>query len=180
MCLPGKGITLVALVITIIILLILAGITINLTVGQSGILARVQQARQNYIRAEEEESKTLENLYSSMLVASNDNSTITVTIQELNQLINSKIKEGFQTGVVDVPEIEANNWITLTVNFSKPFENNNYVVSLMEYGTPEWWAFLRYTIIEKTETGFKIGVANQGQGTSTSFCFDWIAMSCNI
>ena len=33
-----RGITLIALVITIIILLILAGITINLTVGQRGIL----------------------------------------------------------------------------------------------------------------------------------------------
>ena len=38
------GITLVALVITIIVLLILAGITINLTVGQRGILNRAQEA----------------------------------------------------------------------------------------------------------------------------------------
>ena len=36
-------ITLVALVITIIVLLILAGITINLTVGQRGILTRAEE-----------------------------------------------------------------------------------------------------------------------------------------
>ena len=41
----SRGITLIALVITIIVLLILAGITINITVGQRGILARAQEAK---------------------------------------------------------------------------------------------------------------------------------------
>ena len=40
----NKGITLIALVITIIVLLILAGITINLTIGDQGIITRAQQA----------------------------------------------------------------------------------------------------------------------------------------
>ena len=39
-----KGITLVALVITIIVLLILAGISLNLVVGQNGILGRTKSA----------------------------------------------------------------------------------------------------------------------------------------
>lgn len=39
-----KGITLIALVITVIVLLILAGITINLTIGQDGIINRAQEA----------------------------------------------------------------------------------------------------------------------------------------
>lgn len=38
-----KGITLVALIVTVIVLLILAGITINLTIGQDGILKRAQE-----------------------------------------------------------------------------------------------------------------------------------------
>ena len=42
----NKGITLVALVITIIILLILAGITIQLTMGEQGIFKKATQARQ--------------------------------------------------------------------------------------------------------------------------------------
>ncbi len=57
-----KGITLVALVITIIILLILAGITINLTVGQRGILNMAKEAGRNYqeaTRREDEELKIL-------------------------------------------------------------------------------------------------------------------------
>ena len=50
-----KGITLVALVITIIVLLILAGITIVLTIGQNGIITRAQQAGKNYLNAQEQE-----------------------------------------------------------------------------------------------------------------------------
>ena len=53
------GITLVALVITIIVLLILAGITINLTVGQRGILTRAQEAGRNYQEAAKKEEEDL-------------------------------------------------------------------------------------------------------------------------
>ena len=60
LCLPGNGITLVALVITIIVLLILAGITINLTVGQRGILTRAQEAGRNYQEAAKKEDEDLE------------------------------------------------------------------------------------------------------------------------
>ena len=56
------GITLVALVITIIVLLILAGITINLTVGQRGILNRAKEAGKNYVNAAEYEDKQLAEL----------------------------------------------------------------------------------------------------------------------
>ena len=40
----NKGITLIALIITIIVLLILAGVTLNTVVGENGILAHSQKA----------------------------------------------------------------------------------------------------------------------------------------
>ena len=40
-----RGITLVALVVTIVVLLILAGISLNLVLGQNGIISRAQDAR---------------------------------------------------------------------------------------------------------------------------------------
>ena len=40
----AKGITLIALVVTIIVLLILAGVAISLTLGQNGIITRAQTA----------------------------------------------------------------------------------------------------------------------------------------
>ena len=51
----SKGITLIALVITIIVLLILAGVTINLTLGENGIFKTAEMAGKNYTQAEEQE-----------------------------------------------------------------------------------------------------------------------------
>ncbi len=50
-----KGITLVALVITIIILLILAGVTISLTLGENGLFKTAQNAGKNYVNAARQE-----------------------------------------------------------------------------------------------------------------------------
>ena len=55
----NAGITLVGLVVTIIVLLILAGITINLTIGEGGIIKRTQEAGKNYIEAAEKERNQL-------------------------------------------------------------------------------------------------------------------------
>ena len=41
-----KGITLVALVVTIVVLLILAGISIAMLTGETGIIGKVQQAKE--------------------------------------------------------------------------------------------------------------------------------------
>ncbi|MFR2534870.1 MAG: hypothetical protein ACLS95_06570 [Clostridia bacterium] len=57
------GITLVSLVVTIIILIILAGISINTLVGDTGIITKAQQAKENTLLAQEEEVKQLNQLY---------------------------------------------------------------------------------------------------------------------
>lgn len=54
-----KGITLVALVITIIVLLILAGVTITLTLGENGIFKTAEKAGENYTQAQREELQGL-------------------------------------------------------------------------------------------------------------------------
>lgn len=41
-----KGITLVALVVTIVVLLILAGISVNLVLGNDGLIERAKEARE--------------------------------------------------------------------------------------------------------------------------------------
>ena len=42
----NKGITLIALVITIVILIILAGVLINVTLGKNGIFTRVKEVKE--------------------------------------------------------------------------------------------------------------------------------------
>ncbi len=51
----NKGITLIALVITIIVLLILAGVSIAMLTGENGILTQATEAREETERAEAEE-----------------------------------------------------------------------------------------------------------------------------
>ena len=52
----NKGITLVALVITIIVLLILAGVSISLVVGDNGVLTQATNASKNTSVAEAKEA----------------------------------------------------------------------------------------------------------------------------
>lgn len=61
-----KGITLVALVITIIVLLILAGVTISMVVGDNGIITKAQQAKQNMANASAEEEQWLAEVANKM------------------------------------------------------------------------------------------------------------------
>ena len=54
-----KGITLVALVVTIIVLLILAGVAISLTIGQNGIFTRAQNATERWDKASTNEAEQM-------------------------------------------------------------------------------------------------------------------------
>ena len=54
-----KGITLIALVITIIVLLILAGVSIATLTGQNGILTQANNAKENSEISEEKEAVSL-------------------------------------------------------------------------------------------------------------------------
>ena len=61
-----NGITLVSLVVTIIVLIILAGISINLTIGQDGIITKAKQAKENIEIAKVEEETGLNELYEQL------------------------------------------------------------------------------------------------------------------
>ena len=54
-----QGITLIALVVTIIVLLILAGIALNLTIGENGIFSRAEKAANTWRNAESNEQLAL-------------------------------------------------------------------------------------------------------------------------
>lgn len=54
-----KGITLIALVVTIIVLLILAAVTIAVLFGDNGIITKAKQAADVYEEAQEEENEDL-------------------------------------------------------------------------------------------------------------------------
>lgn len=61
-----KGMTLISLVITIIILIILAGVTINLSLGENGLFASVKEAKDKYLASAEDEQRALNELYKEL------------------------------------------------------------------------------------------------------------------
>ena len=77
-----KGITLIALVITIIILLILAGVTITMLTGDNGILKQATNARETNSKAEFEEQVKL------AVIASRVNDTANIDLKILEEEIN--------------------------------------------------------------------------------------------
>ena len=62
----NKGITLVALVVTIVVLLILAGVSINLVLGNNGIIAKAKDAETKSAEASQNDLKGMNSLIEQM------------------------------------------------------------------------------------------------------------------
>ena len=62
----NQGITLIALIITVIVLIILAGVTISMVVGDDGIITKSKEAKQNMSNATAEEEELLKNMLNAM------------------------------------------------------------------------------------------------------------------
>ena len=110
------GITLIALVVTIIVLLILAGISISMLTGQNGILKRASEAKEKTELAQKEENVTLSNYekiidkYTSNLPSTEytepylPNSTFSYKEGDLNKGLVIKDKDGNEYVWVEVPK----------------------------------------------------------------------------
>ena len=57
-----KGITLIALVVTVIVLIILAGVSISLVLGENGIVNKAKKAKENTELSKTEEETMLNDL----------------------------------------------------------------------------------------------------------------------
>lgn len=86
-----RGITLIALIITIILMLILAGVVLNLTIGESGLFGTAKYAVKKWNNSVEQENTELDELYGSILVAGD--SKVTLTMEQLDEYINKKIQQ---------------------------------------------------------------------------------------
>lgn len=82
------GITLIALVITIIILIIISSVSIGIILGNNGLIDRVKTAKKEYQNSVDEENRRLEEIYSKLLLAdANGTSLENVDMTTLRQLI---------------------------------------------------------------------------------------------
>ena len=84
----NKGITLVVLVVTIVVLLILAGVSINLVLGNNGIIAKAQEAKTKQAEASENDLKGMNSLIEQMESTLNGGSSDNKEDDELGKLVN--------------------------------------------------------------------------------------------
>ena len=116
-----KGITLIALVITIVVLLILAGVTIAMLTGENGILTKVTTAKDKTAIAEAKEKV---NLMLADWKAENLVEGTTLDTYLMSGGDYTKKRESFS--VVDVKDINENNIYKATVQVG----SEEYIVEI--------------------------------------------------
>ena len=134
----ARGITLIALVITIIVLLILAGVTIAALSGDNGILTRAKEAKEKTEQAQKEEEQTLsdmENILNNTINFNNIKTedtnpagempaNVTILENDANKGIVIKDKNNNEWGWVEVPKTTV--FSGLTIDTTGTLTEQNY------------------------------------------------------
>lgn len=123
-----KGITLIALVITIIVLLILAGVSIAMLTGQNGILTRANDAKEDTAVAEAVERINMELNATYALILSGDITGTTFSKQDIAE-VQANLPEGYVAGTKDT------NTLTITPPSDVLSKINNGNVTITAAGT---------------------------------------------
>ena len=135
----NKGITLLALIITIIVMLILAGVTLSMIVGEDGVIARTEYAKEEQRGATVEEHRDLwkSSLNTDALVNTSSAQSLEELLDDLKEgkLINQKEKEFIiDNGYIEIgsrtieftdipPEIKIGDFVNYTYD-----EIENYLL----------------------------------------------------
>ena len=145
-----RGITLVALVVTIVVLLILAGVSINNVLGDDGIIQKAKDAAEATKRASAEEE--MNRLVLEYQLASND--------ETLESFLQEKVTEGRIDGVTD----NGDGTITIT----KKVEGKDYTITVKNpvAPTPSVKVGAIRVVSDSTGAGSSLGEASTRKGTT--------------
>ena len=145
-----KGITLVALVITIVVLLILAGVSINTVLGDDGIIKKAKEAAEATKQASAEEE--MNRLVLEYQLASND--------ETLESFLQEKVTEGRIDGVTD----NGDGTITIT----KKVDGKDYTITVKKpvAPTPSVKVGAIRVVSDSTGAGSSLGEASTRKGTT--------------
>lgn len=113
MLLLHRGITLISLIITIILLLILAGVVLNLTLGNNGIFKLASDASKNYIDSTRKEGNEIAKVEEYI---QNSRDTITVPKEEYETLRNTVEMLKQKVENISVPYIDTSRKLTTLQN----------------------------------------------------------------
>ena len=145
-----NGITLITLVVTIVVLSILAGVSINTVVGDDGIIQKAKEAAETTRRASAEEE--MNRLVLEYQLASND--------ETLESFLQEKVTEGRIDGVTD----NGDGTITIT----KKVEGKDYTMTVKKpvAPTPSVKVGTIRVVSDSTGAGSSLGEASTRKGTT--------------
>ena len=154
--LKNKGITLIALVITIVVLSILAGVSINTVVGDDGIIQKAKEAAETTRRASAEEE--MNRLVLEYQLASKD--------ETLESFLQEKVTEGRIDGVTD----NGDGTITIT----KKVEGKDYTITVKKpvAPTPSVKVGTIRVVSDSTGAGSSLGEASTSKGKTLYIMID--------
>ena len=147
-----KGITLIALVITIVVLMILAGVSINTVLGDDGIIKKAKEAAEATKRASAEEE--MNRLVLEYQLVSNN--------ETLESFLQEKVTEGRIDGVTD------NGDGTITITITKKVEGKDYTITVKKpaTSTPSVKVGAIRVVSDSTGAGSSLGEASTRKGTT--------------
>jgi len=145
-----NGITLITLVVTIVVLSILAGVSINTVVGDDGIIQKAKEQAEATRRASAEED--MNRLVLEYQLASKD--------ETLESFLQEKVTEGRIDGVTD----NGDGTITIT----KKVEGKDYTITVKKpvAATPSVKVGAIRVVSDSTGAGSSLGEASTRKGTT--------------
>ena len=145
-----KGITLITLVITIVVLMILAGVSINTVLGDDGIIKKAKEAAAATKQASAEEE--MNRLVLEYQLAKND--------ETLESFLQEKVTEGRIDGVTD----NGDGTITIT----KKVDGKDYTITVKKpvAPTPSVKVGAIRVVSDSTGAGSSLGEASTRKGTT--------------
>ena len=151
-----KGITLVALVVTIVVLLILAGVSINTVLGDDGIIKKAKEAAETTKRVSAEEE--MNRLVLEYQLAKSD--------ENFEDFLQEKINEGRINGAIDNGDG--------TVTISKRVDGKDYTITVKKpvAPTPSVKVGAIRVVSDSTGAGSSLGEASTAKGKTLYIMID--------
>ena len=137
-----NGITLIALVVTIVVLLILAGVSISMLTGENGIIKQAQNSKEQSEIGDEKEAIML--AYNGVILENNGSTELTA--EKLKQ-------ELIKNGRTDIKNVTGDNPITIEFNSGRKYDIDNtgdIVENNKTTGDESWYTY------EDVENGIRI------------------------
>lgn len=166
----NSGITLIALVITIIVLIILAGVSITMISGQDGILTRAGKAKEATEKAKEDERKDLDKLADLIENGGQDFSGFNETDNVNSPVITEKNND---TGIIPI-KWNGSNWVVCSEDDEEwyNYSDGNKTTSENKTVAPMTWA--NGMLSDGKYKKGKVGVGQVIEQSDLGSMFVWI------